>query len=206
MQLQHCQKLSNVGSGPEAPHDLFILPPALLHRRRSAPSPTCKFGFLAARARSTKIAASAQFSTLQSGRDSGHWLMAQRGSLRLFTVSGQSGVDCGSVQNDTISREDAFSVLSELPVGTDISVNDDGLDAARFRNALIEMGISPCIPSHAGRKVPIYHDADLYCLRQKIENMFARLKAWRCIATRYDQCPILFLSAYALAATVIYWS
>ncbi|TCO68721.1 hypothetical protein EV655_1071, partial [Rhodovulum euryhalinum] len=25
------------------------------------------------------------------------------------------------------------------------------------------------------------------------------------IATRYDRCPILFLSACALAATVIYW-
>lgn len=34
--------------------------------------------------------------------------------------------------------------------------------------------------------------------------MFARLKDWRRIATRYDRCPILFLSARALAATVIY--
>ena len=68
------------------------------------------------------------------------------------------------------------------------------------------MEISPCIPSRAGRKVPIRHDADLYRLRHKIEieNMFARLKDWRRIATRYDRCPILFLSACALAAIVIY--
>ncbi|MCA3461653.1 MAG: IS5/IS1182 family transposase, partial [Rhodobacter sp.] len=39
----------------------------------------------------------------------------------------------------------------------------------------------------------------------RIENMFARLKDWRRIATRYDRCPILFLSACALAATVMYW-
>ena len=72
-------------------------------------------------------------------------------------------------------------------------------------SALIEMGISPCIPARAGRKDPIQHDTDLYRQRHKIENMFARLKDWRRIATRYDRCPILFLSACALAATVIYW-
>ena len=34
--------------------------------------------------------------------------------------------------------------------------------------------------------------------------MFARLKAWRWVATRHDRCPSLFLSACALAAIVIY--
>ena len=67
------------------------------------------------------------------------------------------------------------------------------------------MGISPCIPSRAGRKVQVPHAAELYRQRHKIENMFARLKDWRRIATRYDRCPILFLCACALAATVIYW-
>lgn len=82
---------------------------------------------------------------------------------------------------------------------------DRGYDADWFRNAPIELGISPCIPSRLGRKVQIPHDAAIYRLRQKIENMFARLKDWRRVATRYDRCPILFLSACALAAIVIYW-
>lgn len=60
-------------------------------------------------------------------------------------------------------------------------------------------------PQCRGRKVQIAHDANSYRLRHRIENMFARLKDWRRIATRYDRCPILFLSACALAATVIYW-
>ena len=42
-------------------------------------------------------------------------------------------------------------------------------DADWFRNALIELGISPCIPSRLGRKVQIPHDAALYRLRHKIE-------------------------------------
>jgi transposase len=77
--------------------------------------------------------------------------------------------------------------------------------ADRFRYALLQLKISSCIPSCAGRNIPIPHDADLYRLRHRIENMSARLRDWRRIATRYDRCPILFLSACALAATVIYW-
>jgi len=38
-----------------------------------------------------------------------------------------------------------------------------------------------------------------------IEIMFGRLKDWRRVATRYDRCPKVFLSAIALAATVIFW-
>jgi transposase len=35
--------------------------------------------------------------------------------------------------------------------------------------------------------------------------MFARLKDWRRIATRYDRCAKVFLSACALAAVVLFW-
>jgi transposase len=82
---------------------------------------------------------------------------------------------------------------------------DRGSDADWFRNALKGKGIAPCIPSRRGRKVPIPHDPDLYRKRHRIENSFARLKDWRRIATRYDRCPKVFLSACALAAVVMFW-
>ena len=44
----------------------------------------------------------------------------------------------------------------------------------------------------------------MHC-RAVIQIMFGRLKDWRRVATRYDRCPKVFLSAIALAATVIYW-
>lgn len=98
----------------------------------------------------------------------------------------------------------ARALLSSLPsAGTLLA--DRGYDADWFRNALIERDIQPCIPSRKGRKTAIPHDADLYRKRHKIENMFARLKDWRRIATRYDRCADLFLSACALAATVMFW-
>ena len=98
----------------------------------------------------------------------------------------------------------ARALLTTIPP-TEALLADRGYDADWFRNALTELGISPCIPSRASRKVQIPHDAALYRLRHKIENMFARLKDWRRVATRYDRCPILFLSACALAAIVFYW-
>ncbi len=48
-------------------------------------------------------------------------------------------------------------------------------------------------------------DKRRYKRRNRIEIMFSRLKDWRRVATRYDRCPKVFLSAIALAAVVIYW-
>jgi len=38
-----------------------------------------------------------------------------------------------------------------------------------------------------------------------MEIMFGRLKDWRRVATRYDMCPNVVLSAVAPAATVMFW-
>ena len=82
---------------------------------------------------------------------------------------------------------------------------DRGADPDWFRRALTARGIIPCIPSRANRKIQIAHDRALYRQRHKIENMFGRLKDWRRIHTRYDQCAHTFLSAICIAATVIFW-
>ncbi|WP_139292089.1 transposase, partial [Planktotalea frisia] len=52
---------------------------------------------------------------------------------------------------------------------------------------------------------PLQYDKRRYKRRNRIERMFGRLKDWRRVATRYDRCPKVFLSAIALAATVIFW-
>lgn len=38
-----------------------------------------------------------------------------------------------------------------------------------------------------------------------IKIMFGRFKDWRRVATRYDRCPTVSLSAICLAATVMFW-
>ena len=47
-----------------------------------------------------------------------------------------------------------------------------------FRNALIDRGIQPCIPSRKNRLVQIPHDTVLYRQCHRIENMCARIKDW----------------------------
>ena len=44
-----------------------------------------------------------------------------------------------------------------------------------------------------------------YKRRNRIEIKFGRRKDRSRVATRYDRCPKVFLSAIALAATVMFW-
>jgi len=98
----------------------------------------------------------------------------------------------------------ALALLSALPPAKRL-LADRGYDADWFRQALDDKGIAACIPARRGRKKPAKHDAVLYKQRHRIENLFARLKDWRRIATRYDRCGELYLSAICIASTVIYW-
>lgn len=61
-----------------------------------------------------------------------------------------------------------------------------GYDADWLRSALMDMNITPCIPSKKNRKVQIPHDAILYKKGHKIENMFGGIKDWRRVAMRFD--------------------
>ena len=82
---------------------------------------------------------------------------------------------------------------------------DRGYDANWLRQALKTKGIEPCIPSKKNRTQPVPYDKILYKQRHKVENMFAKLKDWRRIATRYDRRADIFKAAITLAAIVIWW-
>ena len=98
----------------------------------------------------------------------------------------------------------ALVLMDALPPAK-VLLGDKGYDADWFREALEDKGIAVCIPARRGRKYPASHDRKLYKQRHRIENLFARLKDWRRIATRYDRCGELFLSAICIAATVMFW-
>lgn len=61
-----------------------------------------------------------------------------------------------------------------------------GYDADWLRSALMDVNITPCIPSKKNRKVQIPHDAVLCKKGHKIENMFGGIKDWRRVAMRFD--------------------
>ncbi|WP_192798407.1 IS5 family transposase [Brucella intermedia] len=95
-------------------------------------------------------------------------------------------------------------MLNVLPAAKTL-IADRGYDSKSFREALQAKGIEPCIPSSRSRKVPYSYDKALYKKRHKVENLFAKLKDWRRIATRYDRCAHTFFSAICIAAAVIFW-
>lgn len=95
-------------------------------------------------------------------------------------------------------------VLNALPPSAHM-IADRGYDSTWFREELEARGIEPCIPSSKSRKRPYPYDKALYRQRHKVENLFAKLKDWRRIATRYDRCAHTFFSAICIAAAVIFW-
>lgn len=98
----------------------------------------------------------------------------------------------------------AATLLDSLPRAQWL-LGDRGNDADRFREALQPKGITPCIPGRKSRTDPVRYDKRRYKRRNRTEIMFGRLKDWRRVATRYDRCPTVFLSAGALAATMLFW-
>ena len=95
-------------------------------------------------------------------------------------------------------------MLDALPPAS-APIADRGYDSNWFRQALIDRGVEPCIPPTRSRKEPIAYDKALYRTRHKIENLFAKLKDWRRIATRYDRCAHTFFSAICIAAAVAFY-
>lgn len=98
----------------------------------------------------------------------------------------------------------AAMILPVLP-DAETLIGDKGYDSDAFRDALAEREITPCIPPRAKRQNPASYCKASYKQRHKVENMFAKLKDWRRISTRYDRCAHTFFSAICIAATVIFW-
>jgi transposase len=76
-------------------------------------------------------------------------------------------------------------ILDALPSAKTL-IADRGYDGTPFRDALQKKGIEPCIPSSRSRKIAYPYDKVLYRQRHKVDNLFAKLKDWRRIATRYE--------------------
>ena len=107
-------------------------------------------------------------------------------------------------EGQTNDHKTAAAVVNYLPPARFL-LADRAYGSAAFRQALADQGITACIPPHARHRIQHDYDRVLYRERHKIENMFARLKDWRRIHTRYDRCAHTFLSAIAFAATFIFW-
>jgi transposase len=84
-------------------------------------------------------------------------------------------------------------------------IADKAYDANSLRQLLANQGAKAVIPSTMSRKRAIPYNRTIYRQRNLIERMFARLKDFRRVATRYDKLAQNFLAGATIAAIVIWW-
>jgi transposase len=100
---------------------------------------------------------------------------------------------------------DADVLLADLPDEAEEVIGDRGYDSNQIRLSLADRNITACIPPKKNRESKPPYNWHLYKKRHLIENMFAKLKNWRRVATRYDRCAHTFMSAVHIAASVIFY-
>ncbi len=84
-------------------------------------------------------------------------------------------------------------------------IADKGYDSEAIRDELRQAGMNPVIPRKSNSKKPNPEfDSYLYKLRHLVENLFARLKHFRSIATRYEKLARNFKAMLFLACTIIW--
>nr|WP_194300309.1 IS5 family transposase [Acetobacter farinalis] len=96
-------------------------------------------------------------------------------------------------------------LLADLPGETEEVIGDRGYDRNQIRLSLAERNITACIPPKKNRKSKLPYNWHLYKKRHLIENMFAKLKDWRRVATRYDRGTHTVMSALHIAASFIFY-
>jgi transposase len=104
-----------------------------------------------------------------------------------------------------LEASDAFlpAIVHNESIGAVLA--DKGYDAdARLVTPLLAAGKQVVIPPRSHRKTPRDYDAHLYKSRHLIENIFASLKRYRCLATRYDKTKRNFTGAIFLACFLIW--
>lgn len=95
-------------------------------------------------------------------------------------------------------------LLGSLP-DVDWLLWDRGYDADWFRDASTDQGIRTSVPGRKQRMTTVSCDKRRRNWRNRVEIMFGKVKDWLQVATRYDRCPTVFLSAISRATIVIYW-
>ena len=89
--------------------------------------------------------------------------------------------------------------------GTGHFIADKGYDSEEIRDKARAEGMVPIIPRRSnGNKLNPEFDSYLYKLRHLVENLFARLKHFRSIATRFEKLHPNFKAMLYIACSFIY--
>ncbi len=95
----------------------------------------------------------------------------------------------------------APGLLDRLPEAPLWVVGDRGLASHAFRERVWDMGARPAIPPKRNEE-QVACPAWIYVNRNRVERLWARLKEWRAVATRYEKTARSFLGVACLAASM----
>lgn len=84
-------------------------------------------------------------------------------------------------------------------------IADKGYDSESIRENLRKAGIIPVIPRRCNsQKSNVEFNSHLYKARHLVKNLFARLKHYRSIATRFEKLARNFKAILYIACTLIW--
>jgi transposase len=95
----------------------------------------------------------------------------------------------------------AVPLLDCLPDAPRWIVADRGYSSHAFREHVWAMGAKPAIPSKRNEFALACPDW-VYNNRNVVERLWARLKEWRAVATRYEKTAASFMGVLCLAAAL----
>ena len=90
----------------------------------------------------------------------------------------------------------ALPLLKRLPGVPRWVVADGGYSSHRFREPVRESGANPAIPSKCN-EAPARCPDGISTNRNIVERLWARLKEWRAVATRYEKTAASFTASFA---------
>ena len=101
--------------------------------------------------------------------------------------------------NDIGAAPELVDGLTEV-----IVVADKGYDSDPFRCRLAQSHNASCIPKRKGSKSTAPYNNSHYRKRHRVENLFARIKRFRRVSTRYEKTKCSF-EGFILFASVLDW-
>ena len=95
----------------------------------------------------------------------------------------------------------AIPLLNHLPGVPLWVVADRSYSSHAFREQIRQVGARPAIPTKRN-EAPVRCPDWIYNNRNVVERLWARLKEWRAVATRYEKTAVSFAGVLCLAATL----
>ncbi len=96
---------------------------------------------------------------------------------------------------------EAVPLLGSLPGVPTWVVADRGYSSHSFREHIWNIGAKPAIPAKSN-EAPVACPDWIYNNRHVVERLWARLKEWRAVATRYEKTSRSFMGVLCLAAAI----